>query len=90
MCGGHGVGLIGVGSGENHRTGPVGEKLSDDLHAVLDRLPRRVDRLGAPRSKRTMVVDTRMTEVGEGQAAQRRRRVVGVQRARTDLLEQLE
>jgi hypothetical protein len=55
----------------------VGQQLADDPHALLGRLPRSVDRLRHALAQRPVVVDERVTEVGERQPAQSRDGVIG-------------
>jgi len=83
-----GVGLRRVRAGEKYRTRPVLEELRDDPRAFLWRLARAVYRLGQALTHGTVVVYPRVAEVGERQAAQARRRVVGCDRARAHGVEE--
>ena len=67
----------------------VGEEFGDDAHHLIRRLARAVDRFRHALAQRAVVVDDGVSDVAEGEAAQRCHCVVGAQAAAADAVEQL-
>ena len=80
--------LILVHSGDDNRTRPVRQQLTDDLYALLGRLSRCVDSLGQPLANRSVVIDLRLTDFGEGKACDLAQRVICADLTVLELLDQ--
>ncbi len=77
------------GAGQQHRARAVLQQFADDPGALFGRLARPVDRLGHALAEVAVMIDGGALDVGERQAAQTGDRVVGRDRSRPDVVDEL-
>ena len=77
MFGEGGFGLVIGRPGDDDRAGAVVEQLAHDAHHLLGCLAGPVHGFGLTLAERTVVIDTRIAEVGKRQSAQLRHGVIG-------------
>ena len=76
-------------TGQQHRAGAVRQQFADDPGALFGRLARPVDRLGHALAEVAVMIDRGALDVGERQATQAVDRVVGRDRSRPHVVDEL-